>query len=87
MFVTKGGSDYSYFDNSDYEKQITAGLSSADNGARKDAYAKAQDVLWSQMPAVPLVNTFNTWATDSHVKNISIYPDGAIYLRDGVYVK
>lgn len=87
MFVSKGGSDYSYFDNADYEKQITAGLSSADESARKDAYAKAQDILWSQMPSVPLVNLFNTWAMDSHVKNISIYPDGAIYLRDGVYVK
>lgn len=87
MFVTKGGANYSYFDNADYETQITAGLNSADTKARQAAYDKAQDILWDQLPSVPLANNYNTWASGKHVKNLSIYPDGAIYFRDGVYVK
>ncbi len=87
MFVTKGGSNYCYFDNADYDTQITAGLNSADSTARQTAYSKAQDVLWNQLPSAPLANTFNTWAYGKHVKNVSIYPDGAIYFRDGVYAK
>lgn len=87
MFVTKGGSDYSYFDNTDYEAAIKGGLSSADSAARKTAYDKAQDTLWSQVPSAAIVNSFNSWASSKHVKNLCIYPDGAVYLRDGVYVK
>ena len=87
MFVKFGGADYSYFDNSDYEACITKGLSSADTSVRKAAYATAQDILWKQVPSIALANDFNTWASGKHVKNLGIYPDGAVYMRDGVYVK
>lgn len=87
MFVTKGGADYSYFDNADYESAIQGGLNSADSSARQTAYNKAQDILWDQVPSVALANAYNSWASGKHVKNLSIYPDGAIYFRDGVYAK
>ncbi|QAT50062.1 glutathione ABC transporter substrate-binding protein [Caproiciproducens sp. NJN-50] len=85
--VPPNGSNYSYFDDPDYEAAIEAGLSSADKTVRAQAYEKAQKILWEKVPAVAVANSFNTWASGKHVQNLSLYPDGGIYMRDGVYVK
>lgn len=80
------GSAYSYFDNADFEAAIAAGLGSADLTVRGDAYATAQQILWEECPAVPMGNTFNTWATSTKIDGCGRYPDGGVYFRDGVYL-
>jgi len=72
----------SYFENDELEGYIAAGLGSADDNIRKEAYAKAQDLIWQQVPMVFLANDFNTWATGSKVSNVKILPDGAINMKN-----
>jgi glutathione transport system substrate-binding protein len=85
--VPPHGSNYSYFDDPEYESAIEAGLASADVTVRGSAYEKAQAILWEKVPAAAIANSYNTWATGKHIQNVALYPDGAIYMRDGVYIK
>jgi glutathione transport system substrate-binding protein len=72
----------SYFLNDELDKYIKQGLESADPKVRKEAYAKAQDLVWKEVPLICLSNDFNTWATDAHITGVKIYPDGAINMKN-----
>lgn len=85
--VPPNGSNYAYYDVPEYEALVEAGLASADPEIRRAAYEEAQDMLWEDVPSVAIANNFNTWASSGHVTGLSIYPDGALYMRDGVYVE
>ena len=71
-----------YFENEELEGYIRAGLESADDDVRREAYAKAQDLIWEETPLVMLCVDSNTWATSANVQNVKIYPDGAINFRN-----
>lgn len=71
-----------YFENDELEGYIRAGLESADDDVRREAYAKAQDLIWEETPLVMLCVDSNTWATSANVQNVKIYPDGAINFRN-----
>ncbi|MCI9283519.1 MAG: glutathione ABC transporter substrate-binding protein [Lachnospiraceae bacterium] len=71
-----------YFENEELEGYIKTGLESADDATRKEAYAKAQDLLWEETPMVFLCVDSNTWATGAKVQNVKIYPDGAINMKN-----
>ena len=81
------GSAYSYFENEDFDKAIQGGLNSADLEVRAEAYERAQEILWEQCPAVPMGNSFNTYATSPRLSNVGRLKDGAIYFREGYFVK
>jgi len=76
-----------YFANDELEKYIKQGLESADVNVRKDAYAKAQDLIWKEVPMIFLSNDFNTWATGAKVTGVKIYPDGAINMKNAKMTK
>ncbi len=71
-----------YFENEELEGYIKTGLESADDATRKEAYAKAQDLLWEETPMIFLCVDSNTWATGAKVQNVKIYPDGAINMKN-----
>lgn len=71
-----------YFENDELEGYIRASLESADDDVRREAYAKAQDLIWEETPLVMLCVDSNTWATSANVQNVKIYPDGAINFRN-----
>lgn len=85
--VPPNGSNYAYLMDETYDQLMLDGLSSADYDVRATAYSEAQKYLWDNMICVPIANSFNTWAYGSHIENVGIYPDGALYLRDGSYVE
>ena len=45
-------------------------------------YARAQDIIWEEMPIIPLMEQDNTWANKNTFDGILIYPDGAINVRN-----
>ena len=49
---------------------------------RKEAYEKAQDLLFEEMPMLYLSLESNTWATGAKLQNVKIYPDGAINMKN-----
>lgn len=71
-----------YYENEELEGYIRAGLESADDDVRREAYEKAQDLIWEETPLVMLCVDSNTWATSANVENVKIYPDGAINFRN-----
>lgn len=71
-----------YFENEELEGYIKTGLESADDATRKEAYEKAQDLLWEETPMIFLCVDSNTWATGAKVQNVKIYPDGAINMKN-----
>lgn len=71
-----------YFENEELEGYIRAGLESADDEVRREAYAKAQDLIWEEVPMIFMSNDFNTWATSVNIQNVKIYPDGAINMKN-----
>ena len=76
-----------YFENQELEGYIKTGLESADDATRKEAYEKAQDLLWEETPMVFLCVDSNTWATGAKVQNVKIYPDGAINMKNAKMAK
>lgn len=71
-----------YFENEELEGYIKTGLESADDATRKEAYEKAQDLLFEEMPMLYLSLESNTWATGAKLQNVKIYPDGAINMKN-----
>lgn len=77
----------SYYENPELEGYIQTGLKSADDAVRRDAYAKAQDLIWKELPMLFLANDFNTWATSNKITGVKIYPDGAINMKNAKMAK
>ena len=75
----------SYFANDEYDSLIHAALETADQAKRNELYAQAQDIIWAELPIVPLANSFNTWATATNLENVKIYKDGAINIRNAKF--
>lgn len=76
-----------YYDNPELEQYIKQGLTSADEKIRRDAYAKAQDLIWKDVPMVFLTNEFNTWATSSKVSGVILTPGGGINVSQAKMIK
>ena len=64
---------------------IHGALETADQDERNKLYAEAQDIIWEELPIVPLANSFNTWATSTNLENVKIYKDGAINIRNAKF--
>lgn len=72
----------SYYNNPEFDQLLKDGLATADPTKRAEAYAKAQDILWEECPVITTSIDYMSWATSSKVVNVSLYPDGAINLRN-----
>ncbi len=72
----------SYYENEEVEAGIKAGLQSADDAIRKEAYAKVQDILWEDVPMVFVASDLNLWATGNKITGVRLYPDGAVNMKN-----
>ncbi|MBS4913494.1 MAG: hypothetical protein KHZ77_04955 [Veillonella sp.] len=68
----------SFYQNPEMDALLQAGLTTSDTNARAAAYAKAQDLAWKDLPMVPMVNDFTTWATSNKISGVRMYPDNSI---------
>ena len=71
-----------YFENDELDGYLQTALQSADDDVRREAYEKAQDLLFEEMPMLYLSLESNTWATGAKLQNVKIYPDGAINMKN-----
>lgn len=72
----------SYYQNPQMDEYLATGLGSADDNVRREAYAKAQDLYWHDIPMISMANDFNTWATSGRILGVKMYPDNAINMRN-----
>ena len=73
----------SYYSNPEVDALLRQALGSANPDIRREAYRKAQEIIWDDAPVVFRMTDMNTWATSSKIINVSIFPDGQINLRAG----
>ena len=71
-----------YFNNARYDELVHGALSVPDQAKKNEMYAEAQDIIWEEMPIIPLMEQNNTWANKNTFDGILIYPDGAINVRN-----
>ena len=71
-----------YFNNKEYDDLVHGALSVSDQAKKNEMYARAQDIVWEEMPIIPLMEQDNTWAHKANLVDIKIYPDGAINCRN-----
>ena len=76
-----------YYENEEVDQLIKDGLNTADPEARKEAYAKAQDIIWEESPLVCLAFDSNTWANSNKIINIGLIPDGGLWIRNARMAK
>lgn len=79
------GSNYGFFKNEDYDKAVAEGGSTADPEKRAAAYGKAQEIIWQQVPDIPLTFAVNMIVFSTEISNVTYLADGQIYLREGVF--
>lgn len=65
-----------YYSSAECDQYVQDGLLTADVSKRKQAYAKAQKVIWNDAPWIFLDSVNNTCAYDSSASNLGISPDG-----------
>ena len=71
-----------YFNNAEYDDLVHGALAVPDQAKKNEMYARAQDIIWEEMPIIPLMEQDNTWAHKANLVDIKIYPDGAINCRN-----
>ena len=71
-----------YFANQEYDDLVHGALAEPDQAKKNVMYARAQDIIWEEMPIIPLMEQDNTWANKNTFDGILIYPDGAINVRN-----
>lgn len=77
----------SYYENEEVDKLFKEGLATADASKRQEIYAKLQDILWEDVPAVPVLTGFNTIAVNNKIANVKVYPDNAVNMRNARMAK
>jgi glutathione transport system substrate-binding protein len=75
------GANYGYYFNQQVEDLITQGLQFTDEAKRKDAYAKAQELIVDDAPNVLLYAPTYFAAVRDNVGGAIMQPDGIPYLR------
>lgn len=80
------GANYSFYSNPVTDELATKGAKTTDPDERAAIYKEMQEILWEEMPAVPLlVNTY-IGATNEKVEGFSFLGGGGFYWRNAVYV-
>jgi glutathione transport system substrate-binding protein len=71
-----------YYDNPQVNKDIQAGLTTADPSKRAAAYKDAQAVIWKDAPWVFLVSPDIIYARSKRLSGVYIMPDGQMLTED-----
>ena len=71
-----------YYDSPQVNKDIQAGLTTADPSKRAAAYKDAQAQIWKDAPWVFLVSPDIIYARSKHLSGVYIMPDGQMLTED-----
>ncbi|WMJ89424.1 glutathione ABC transporter substrate-binding protein [Anaerocolumna sp. MB42-C2] len=67
-----------YYNNTEVDKLLDQGISSADPSELTKIYAEAQSTIWKDAPWLFLGNDQNIFANKTYLTGVSVAPDGAI---------
>lgn len=72
----------SYFHSAQFDADITAGLTTADQSKRMAAYKDAQEVAWKETPWIFLVSDDNVAAKSKKLSGVYVLPDGQMLTEE-----
>ncbi len=81
------GGNYSFYSNAEFDECIVAGAATMDEDARAEAYSQAQDILWKDLPAIPLLASCYTTAYNDHIEGLDLTAAGCFFLMNAKYVE
>lgn len=79
------GGNMSYYENAEVDKLLDLGRSSTDEAVRKEAYAKAQAIIWEEVPCVFLQHAEDIDAHNANLKGFTITPSGRLLISQYYY--
>ena len=81
------GANYSFYENEEFDELILQGASTMDHDERQEAYSKAQDIIWEDMPAIPMLASCYTVAYNDHIEGLDMTAAGCFFLVNAKYVE
>lgn len=81
------GSTTSFYTNPQLEDYIQQGLQFTDDAKRKEAYAKAQELIVEEAPNIFLYAPTYFAANRDNAGGVTLQPDGIVYMRTAHYTK
>jgi glutathione transport system substrate-binding protein len=81
------GATYSFYTNPDVEKYVQQGLQFTDEDKRKEAYAKAQEIIMEDAPNIFLYAPTYFGAIRDDAGGVLTQPDGIVYMRSAFFKK
>lgn len=81
------GGNYSFYSNEEFDKWAAQGASTMDQEVREEAYSNGQDILWEDMPAIPLLASCYTAAYNEHIEGLDFGPAGCFFFMNAKYVE
>jgi glutathione transport system substrate-binding protein len=77
----------SFYTNPQLEEYVQQGLQFTDEAKRKDAYAKAQDLIMEEVPNIFLYSPTYFGAIRNTNGGVVVQADGVVYMRSAYYKK
>jgi peptide/nickel transport system substrate-binding protein len=77
-----GGNNISRYRNPEVHRLLLAGKQELDRERRAEIYRRAQELIFADVPLVPLVHTKIAIAERSRVKGYVLHPTGLVRLRN-----
>lgn len=87
LLMTGGGNNNSKYSNAEYDKLVKEAQTTQDDKKRMEAMAKAEKLMVSEMPIIPVYYYTGIWAQKPYVKNVFIDYKGDIDFTKGYIEK
>ncbi len=82
-----GGNNLSRYRNDEFDALVSAAKRELDRGKRKEMYRKAQQIMFDDVPTLPLVHTDVRVVLRDHVKGYYVHPTSMVRLRKTYFEK
>lgn len=76
------GGNMSFYTNPEVDKLLETGRTSTDQEERKEAYMKAQEIVWEEVPCIFLQCPEDLYAYNADLKNVGVYFDGQLRIPE-----
>ena len=83
----QGVGNVNFYSNARFDELCDEGAKTVDTEKRAAIYKEAQEILWEDMPMIPMLVNANTGATGTHVQNFTYKPSGAFNWNDAVWAE
>ncbi|MFD2209838.1 peptide ABC transporter substrate-binding protein [Virgibacillus halophilus] len=83
IFQSKGGNNYTNWENDDYKKLLKQTRTEKDEKAREEILHKAEDLFMDELPLSPVYFYTNVWTQNEKLKNVEVSPLGNIQFKWG----